>query len=106
MRRSRRTWRSALVVLSGLTLTAYFGYHAKDGKHGLEARSRLIEQSSTLDAQIGSLEVVLAGLRRDIAVLRPEPPAIDIIEEVASEVLGYARPGDIVLRRPRSDLPN
>lgn len=91
-------------MLSGLTLTAYFGFHAKDGKHGLEARSRLIERSSMLDAEIGSLDVVLARLRRDVAELRPEMPSADIVEEVASDVLGYARPGDIVLRRARSDL--
>ena len=91
-------------MLSGLTLTAYFGFHAKDGKHGLEARSRLIERSSMLDAEIGSLDVVLARLRRDVAELRPEMPSTDIVEEVASDVLGYARPGDIVLRRSRSDL--
>ena len=91
-------------MLSGLTLTAYFGFHAKDGKHGLEARSRLIERASMLDAEIGSLDVVLARLRRDVAQLRPEMPSADVVEEVASDVLGYARPGDLVLRRSRSDL--
>jgi cell division protein FtsB len=94
MRHSRR---SHLVLLGCLLASAWFIHHAINGKHGLEARARLIERSSALEREIAGLEAVRARLDRDVALLAPDPPDVDIVEEIATGVLRMAYPTDLVL---------
>ena len=96
MRRSRQL---SVVLLSCLALMAYFVHHTITGKHGFEARKRLIERSSVLDQEVASLEAVRSVLQRDVALLRPDKPHPDLVEEIATGVLGLAHPGDQVLLR-------
>ena len=96
-RRSRP--RQATVLLLCLGMTAYFAHHAINGRHGLEVRSRLIERSALLEFEIKSLEAVRAKLRRDVALLTPDRPDPDIVEEIARDVLGFVHPQDRVLTR-------
>jgi cell division protein FtsB len=88
------------VLLLCLGLTAYFAHHAIYGRHGLEARSRLIERSALLEFEIKSLEAVRAKLARDVALLSPETPDPDMVDEIAREVLGFAHPDDFVVSHP------
>lgn len=78
-------------------LTAYFAYHAIYGRHGLETRQRLTERSEILEFEIKSLEAVRSKLERDVALLSPELPHPDLVEEIARDVLGFAQPGDRLL---------
>ena len=96
-RRSRP--RQATVLLLCLGMTAYFAHHAINGRHGLEVRSRLIERSALLEFEIKSLEAVRAKLKRDVALLTPDHPDPDIVEEIARDVLGFVHPQDRVLMR-------
>jgi cell division protein FtsB len=82
------------VSLLCLGLTAYFAYHAIHGRHGFETRTRLIERSEILEFEVKSLEAVRAKLERDVALLSPEIPHPDLVEETARDVLGLAKPGD------------
>ena len=50
-----------------------------------------------LEFEIKSLEAVRAKLERDVALLTPDKPDPDIVEEVSREVLGFVRPDDIVV---------
>jgi cell division protein FtsB len=86
-----------LVLLACLASTAYFAYHARYGRHGLEARNQLIERSALLDFELKGLETVRAKLERDVALLSPEVPNSDLVEEIARDVLGYVRSDDTVL---------
>lgn len=86
-----------LVLLAGLSSTAYFVYHALHGHHGLEARNQLIERSDLLEFEIKSLEAVRSKLERDVALLAPEIPNADLVEEIARDVLGYVHPADRVI---------
>jgi cell division protein FtsB len=92
--------RQATVLLLCLGLTAYFAHHAIYGRHGLEARSKLIERSALLEFEIKSLEAVRAKLQRDVALLTPDKPDPDMVEEIAREVLGFTYPDDIVVAHP------
>jgi cell division protein FtsB len=94
MRHSRRF---LLVLLGCLLASAYFIHHAINGKHGLEARARLIERSSVLEQEIARLEAARARLEREVALLAPDPPDHDLVEEIAAGVLGMAYPQDRVL---------
>jgi cell division protein FtsB len=78
-------------------MTAYFAHHAINGRHGLEVRSTLIERSALLEFEIKSLEAVRAKLKRDVALLSPERPNPDIVEEIARGVLGFVDPDDRVV---------
>ncbi len=90
--------RQTLVSLFCLCALGYFAYHAIIGKRGLEARSRLIERSRQLEPEIERLEAVRSRLERDVRLLDARDP--DIIEELAIELLGFARPGDRVVVYP------
>ena len=92
--------RQVTVLLLCLGLTAYFAHHAIYGRHGLEARSRLIERSTLLEFEIKSLEAVRAKLEHDVALLSPDTPDPDMVEEIAREILGFAHPDDFVAMRP------
>lgn len=88
------------MLLCCASLTTYFAYHAIEGSHGLEARKRLIERSHLLEFEIRSLEAVRSRLQRDVALLTPDKPASDLVEEIARDVLGFVDPADRVLTRP------
>lgn len=87
------------MLLLCLSMTAYFAHHAINGRHGLEVRSRLIERSALLEFEIKSLEAVRAKLKRDVALLAPDVPDPDIVEELARDVLGFVDPHDRVVTR-------
>jgi len=87
------------VLLLCLGLTAYFAYHAIHGRHGLAARSELIERSALLEFEIKSLEAVRTKLERDVALLAPDRPDPDIVEEIARDVLGFVHPADRIVTR-------
>ena len=93
----RRTRQHFLVLLGCLLMSAYFVHHTITGKYGLEARSRLIERSKLLEQEIAGLEAVRTLLMRDVLLLRSDPPNPDLVEEIATGVLGMARPGDRIL---------
>lgn len=95
--RPRHLSRQIFVLLACLTSTAYFVYHARYGRHGFEARNRLMERSALLDFEIKGLESVRAKLRLDVALLSPEVPNSDLIEEIARDVLGYVRSNDKIV---------
>jgi cell division protein FtsB len=85
------------VLLGCLASTAYFVYHARYGQHGLEARNKLIERSALLDFEIKGLETVRVKLQHDVALLSPEVPNSDLVEEIARDVLGYVRSDDKII---------
>jgi cell division protein FtsB len=97
----RSVVRQSLVLVCCLGATVYFAYHALHGRHGLLARNRLIERESLLAFETKSLEAVRARLERDVALLAPELPNPDIVEESAREMLGFVHPGDSIVTLQR-----
>lgn len=84
-------------MLTCLGLTAYFAHHTYNGRHGFEARSRLVERTSLLEFELKSLEAVRSKLARDVALLSPELPHPDLVEEIARDVLGFVHPADRIV---------
>lgn len=95
-----------MVLLGCLALTAYFIHHAVAGKHGLEARTALIERSKQVDREMASLEAVRNRLRRDVDLLSPAEPHRDLVEEIAASTLAMAYPGESVLLDRTPTLPS
>lgn len=81
-------------------MTAYFAYHAIHGRHGLNARAELLERTALLDFELKSLNTVRAKLEHDVALLTPEVPNADLVEEIARDVLGYVHPSDRIITLP------
>lgn len=102
--RPRPRIRQVLVLLACVMSSAYFGYHALHGRHGLNARNQLNERASLLDFEIKSLDAVRSKLERDVALLAPDKPDPDMVEEIARDVLGYVHPRDILVAG-RMDAP-
>lgn len=89
--------RQANVLLLCLGLTTYFAYHAISGKHGLEARSRLMERSYVIERDTSALEAVRARLARDVAGLSESNPDYDLVDEMARELFALSRPDERVV---------
>lgn len=89
--------KQVLVLLACAATSTYFAYHAAYGRHGLEARQRLIERAAILEFEIKGLEAARARLERDVALLTPELPNDDLVEEIARDVLGYVRADDKII---------
>jgi cell division protein FtsB len=87
--------RQILVSLFCLCALSYFAFHAASGKRGLETRQRLVERSRQLEPQLRRLEAARVRLEREVRLLDSSDP--DIVEELAIELLGFARPGDRVI---------
>ena len=68
------------------------------GDRGLPALLRAREQASALSREIAALRAENARLKVRAEALRTDPSAI---EAVARQTLGFARPGEIVVIRPR-----
>ena len=93
--------RPSLVVLLCLCLTTYFAYHTMQGRHGLAARFRLIERSTTVEQEIRAHEAVRSRLEREMALLNLDAPDPDYIDDLARQMLGFADPRDrLILVRP------
>ena len=90
--------RQILVSLFCVCGLGYFAYHAIVGKRGLEARSRLIERSRQLEPEIARLEAQRTSLEREVRLIDSADP--DMVEELAIEMLGFARPEDRVVVFP------
>lgn len=102
MRLPLHDWRRGLprqtnVLLLCLGLTTYFVYHAISGKHGLEARSRLMERSIVIERDTSALEAVRARLARDVAGLSESAPDYDLVDEMARDLLALARPDERIV---------
>lgn len=96
----QRRWafaRQAFVLLTCLSATAYFAYHARYGRHGMDVRAQLQERANLLDFELRSLETVRAKLQSDVALLTPELAHPDLVEEIARDVLGYVHPADRIV---------
>lgn len=83
-------------VLALLLVAAMFG------DNGILHLRRLRAEIEALHGDVQALEAENERLSRAIAELRDDP---SVIERIAREELGMVRPGDRVLRFPRSSRP-
>lgn len=88
--------RSLLILIGCLGATVYFAHHALNGTHGHHAQARLLARSVSLERETARLAAVREGLARDVAALSSEPPAPDITEEIARDLLGFGRAGEFI----------
>lgn len=97
------TLRQNLVLVICLVMLGYFGFHAVEGKHGLEARAVLLKRASELDRRLARLEVKRLRLVRNVDLMSNDRLDPDMLAEQARHVLVMTHPDDVVLVPDRHD---
>jgi cell division protein FtsB len=92
--------RQAIVLLLCLGALSYFVNQAVLQRHGLETKPKLVERSVALGQELVRLEAVRASLERETGRLAADPPDLDLLDEHARRVLGFVRPGDLMILPP------
>jgi cell division protein FtsB len=94
-----RLTRPGWIVVGALLVLAVM---AVFGDNGVLALRRLRSEVDTLIREVHTLEAENERLSRAISELQEDPA---VIERIAREELGLVRPGERVLRFPRSGRP-
>lgn len=88
------------VLLGALLATAVLVMAIVDQDSGLRTWLRLRHDLAQSRERVGQLQVEVTGLERQVAALRQDPFAE---ERAIREVLGLARPGEVVVRFREED---
>jgi cell division protein FtsB len=97
--RTARLTRPGWIVLGALLVLAVM---AVFGDNGMLALRRLRGEVDALVREVRTLEAENERLSRAISALQEDP---SVIERIAREELGLVRPGERVLRFPKSARP-
>jgi cell division protein FtsB len=89
----RRLW----LVLLGVGLASYFGYHALTGSRGLLAWRELNTELASARQQLESLRAERTALAQKVARLRHDGLDADLIDEVARRHLSLVDPLDVII---------
>ncbi len=92
--------RKILPTVLAASVVGYFGYHALHGERGFLAWRELkgdLSAARSVETQIAAERLLL---ERRTALLRADNLDPDLLEERARVLLGYGRPGDLVVLRP------
>ncbi|MDH3239380.1 MAG: septum formation initiator family protein [Alphaproteobacteria bacterium] len=101
----RRRARHIVGPVLGITLFAYFAYHAVQGDRGLIAWWQLSQQVETAQARYDATLEKRQAFAHRVGLLRPDALDRDLVEERARLVLGMTHPDDVVILRPAGLVP-
>ena len=85
---------SALIAV----LIAYFGFHALTGERGLLTSEQRDETLTARTAELKQIRAERMDLEARARLLRDSSLSADLLEERARSLLGFADPGDYVIR--------
>lgn len=89
---------SAMVTLIAFLVGTYFVFHAVQGEYGLFNRVQAEAEEERLRAELAVLQQELKALENKTLRLSDQYLDLDLLDERARDVLGYARPNEIVIR--------
>jgi cell division protein FtsB len=91
-------WPRALwLVMLGVGLAAYFGYHGLTGARGLLAWRGVNAELATTRQELEVLRAERTGLAEKVGRLRNESLDTDLIDELARRRLSLADPLDVII---------
>lgn len=85
-----------------LTLIGYFSTQALTGERGLMNGTERHRDLAARRAELTELRVTRGELEARVQGLSPEHLSVDLLEERARVVLGFAHPDDYVIRQTAS----
>ena len=95
----RRLRRQHWLALVGLSLAAYFGYHAVNGSRGLLAWQEVTAALETSRQELADLRAERAALEGRVMRLRHDSLDPDLIDELARRELSFVAPLDVIILR-------
>ncbi len=99
--RMRLRWQHWLLVI-GIGLAAYFGYHAVNGSRGLLAWQNLSVEVDLAERQLAGLEAERTLLERKVGRLRSSSLDPDLLDEEARRSLSLVAPQDVIILLDRN----
>ena len=84
--------RSFLLTLTCTVLICYFCYHIISGGRGILAYFKLNSQISTLHSELEMVRAERLTIEHKANLLKPDSLDLDLLEEQAKTILGYAKP--------------
>jgi cell division protein FtsB len=95
---SPRRWQQPLwLVVLGVGLATYFGYHALTGSRGLLAWRDLNADLAATRQELDALRAERTALAEKVARLRHDGLDADLIDELARRRLSLADPLDVII---------
>ncbi len=88
---------AAIVPVICIAAIAYFGYHAVEGEHGLNAFTRLTLQIQDTRAALAEVTAERKTLERRVSLLRADALDADMLEEQAHRNLGLLSQREMVI---------
>jgi cell division protein FtsB len=95
--RNPRWHRPLWLVVLGLGLAAYFGYHALTGSRGLLAWRHLNDELASTRQQLEELRAERTALAQKVSRLRQDGLDADLIDELARRQLSLVDPLDVII---------
>ncbi len=89
----------------GMTVVAYFAYHAVQGDRGLIALGKLRQDVDLLQAQVLDARAERMDMERRVYALRSDNLDPDLLEERARHLLGYGFADEMVVVTQPKSLP-
>ncbi len=87
------------VTVSCIALLGFFAWHGFNGKRSFANQKLVLVEVSGLEEKRDSIKARREALEARVALLRPESIDPDMLEEMAREMLGYAKPGEYVVNQ-------
>jgi cell division protein FtsB len=93
----RRRARHIVGPILGITLFAYFAYHAVQGDRGIIAWLKLSQQVETAQEQYDKVLARRQEFAHRVSLLQPRGLDPDLLEERARAELGLSHPDDVII---------
>ena len=98
----KKRTRAAIAPFLLILMVAYFGISFVQGDRGLLAWIRLNDEIAVAQADLGELQAQRAVLEHRTRLLRPDGLDLDMLDERARALLGFAHRDEIVLYTPKN----
>ena len=102
---TRRLRRQHWAALLGLSLAAYFGYHAVNGSRGLFAWQQVTMDLEASRQELERLRAEREALEGRVVRLRRDSLDPDLIDELARKELSLVEPLDVIILLDGDDRP-
>jgi cell division protein FtsB len=97
---ARRAWRPGGTVVA-VSLALLLMWHVVNGKNGLTVWHQKRAEDKHLQKEIDQLDRENAQLRQHVELLKSDP---DAIEHEAREKLHYAKPNEVIVALPATEI--
>lgn len=85
-----------IISLLFITLFSYFTFHAVSGERGLIAMAQLSKKVDESKTELDEIRAERIELEHKVSLLRTESLDLDLLDEEARKVLGYASKDETV----------